>query len=179
MLLHVMRHGKAQDRAPTGRDADRVLTPEGRDDATRAAAALQAARKGSELPRVITSPFPRALQTAEAVRAVIGCPGDASAPGSAPSPWPRIEVRDELAADRDLPLDLIRELANEGADALLVGHQPTLEDLVTRLIAPAPCSLPHGFKTALIVTLEALSGPPSGPTRWRLAAILDPRTRTP
>ncbi len=171
MLLHVMRHGKAQDRASTGRDADRVLTPEGRADATRAAAALQASRKGGELPRVITSPFPRAMQTAEAVRAVIACPGDA------PSPWPRIEVRDELAADQDLPFDLIRELANEGVDAMIVGHQPTLEELVTHLLLPAPLTLPSGFKTSTIVTLEALPEAPPGSPRWRLASILDPRGR--
>jgi phosphohistidine phosphatase len=156
MLLYVMRHGPAEDRAPTGRDFDRVLTASGREVVARAAKALHEARQPLARPcRVLTSPFRRALQTAEIVAA------------AAPAPL-EVHVHEDLAADAHLPLALVRELVEAGDDALLVGHQPTVEELARELIHPDRLSLVGGFRTATVVILELV------PPAWRAAGVIVP-----
>lgn len=153
MRLYVMRHGPAEDRAPTGRDFDRALTHAGRGVVDRAARALHEARGGAPL-RVIASPFRRARETAELVSAVIG----AAAP----------ELHDALAADADLPLALVGEVHATGGDTILIGHQPIVEELVRALLHPARAALGAGFRTATIAALEHAE------ERWRLATMIDP-----
>jgi len=154
MRLYVMRHGPAEDRAPTGRDFDRALTVAGRAVVGRAAGALRDARAQAPA-RVITSPYRRARETADLVAAALGA-GEA-------------EVHPDLAADGDVPIGLVREVHAAGADAVLVGHQPTVEELVRVLVQPADPSIPSGFRTATIVALEhAAEG------RWVMHALIDP-----
>jgi phosphohistidine phosphatase len=152
MRLYVMRHGPAEDRAATGRDFDRALTPAGRDVVGRAARALRA--EGGPA-RVLSSPLRRARETAEIVVQSL----------SLDPP----ELHDDLAVDAGLPLDLIGALARAGTDVLLVGHQPVVEDLVRQLADPVPVPLPGGFRTALIVMLERVA-----PDGWHPAAVFDP-----
>jgi phosphohistidine phosphatase len=155
MQLYVMRHGPAEDRSPTGRDADRALTPAGRGVVARAAGALVEARAGASL-RVLSSPFLRARQTAELVASAL----------AAPEP----ELHDALGADAGLPLDVVRAVEAAGADALLVGHQPFVEELVRVLVADgASAGRLRGFRTATIASLA-----PAGEGRWRLEAVIDP-----
>lgn len=159
-----MRHGPAEDRAPSGRDADRGLTPAGREVVERAARALARQRAGGTAPlRIVTSPFRRARETAEVVAARIA----AAAP----------ELHDDLAADAGLPLSLIHDLHAVGTDALVVGHQPTVEELVRALVPSThpvspghpPHAMPKGFRTATIAVLDR-----SGEDPWRLIDVLDP-----
>lgn len=157
MVLYVMRHGPAEDRAPTGRDFDRALTREGRGVVERAAAAIREARGGVEIPRVLASPFTRARETAEILRAALACPD--------------VEIREELGADEGLPLGLVREVARAGSDALFVGHQPTVEQLVRMLVAPVSPPLPSGFRTAMVVALAQRA---PGGDHWTLAGLIDP-----
>jgi|HubBroStandDraft_6_1064221.scaffolds.fasta_scaffold694293_2 phosphohistidine phosphatase len=160
MRLYVMRHGPADDSSPTGRDFDRPLTPPGRDIVALAARALRQAR-GDEPLRILSSPFRRARETAEIVASLL-------APPPAPAP-PEVELHDDLAADAEVPLALVGTIRAAGADALLVGHQPIVEDLVRLLIHPSRPSFPAGFRTAIIVTLDA-----APEDRFHLATILDP-----
>lgn len=156
MRLYVMRHGPAEDRAPSGRDFDRALTPAGRAVVTRAAALLAERHAGrpGPAPRVVVSPLRRAQETAALVAAHLGAPEPAT--------------HDELGADFGVPEALVASLRAEGADALLVGHQPFMEMLVRRLVEPAAVPLPGGFRTATIVALDAHG------EGFRLAAVLDP-----
>jgi phosphohistidine phosphatase len=158
MRLYLMRHGPAEDHALTGRDFDRALTAAGREIVARAARALSEARRAVTAGpwRVLASPFRRAHETAEIVAAMT--------PGAAP-----VELDDDLSADAPLPLDLVRRLAADGADALLVGHQPTVEELARELVHPARVPLQGGFRTAVILTFELVAR-----DRWHLAALLDP-----
>jgi phosphohistidine phosphatase SixA len=85
-----------------------------------------------------------------------------------------VESCDELSGSI-VPVDLALELGQGQGDALLVGHQPTLEMLVHRLVAPAastrPSALVDGFCTAMIVALRTVE--PCSP--WTIEAVLDPR----
>jgi phosphohistidine phosphatase len=159
MRLHVMRHGPAEDRAPTGRDFDRALTRAGREVVSAAARALHQATLASPL-RILSSPLRRARETAEIVATAL------SAHAAHPV---EVELCDDLAADAELPLALVGAARAAGADALLVGHQPTVEELVRVLVHPARPSFPAGFRTATIVTLAPAAG-----DRFSLEAILDP-----
>ncbi|XYH94481.1 phosphohistidine phosphatase SixA [Sorangium sp. So ce1128] len=164
MHLYVMRHGPAEDRASSGRDADRRLTPEGRDRVQRISNELHRVRGGAPLLRVLASPLARARETAEIAAPICGAP--------------EVELRDELALDAGLPLALVAALGRGGADALLVGHQPNVEHLVRTLVDTpgrgAPGLVLSSFCTALIVALEPEPAPhPQG--RWRVRQILDPR----
>jgi phosphohistidine phosphatase len=155
MRLYVMRHGPADDHSPTGRDFDRALTPPGREIVTRVARALQSALGGGPL-RVLSSPLRRARETAEVVASVLAS-------------IPMVEIHDDLAADAEVPLGLVGALREAGSDALLVGHQPVVEELVRVLIHPSRPSFPGGFRTATIVVLDAAPD-----DRFHLATTLDP-----
>jgi phosphohistidine phosphatase len=164
MHLYVMRHGPAEDRAPTGRDADRALTPEGRDVVQRVALELQRLRGGAPLPRLLASPLARARETGDLVASICGAP--------------ELELRDELSLDEGLPLALVDALARGSTDALLVGHQPNVEHLVRTLAGAsgrgAANPLPAGFCPALVVTLRP-ELPSRAVGRWRVTQVLDPR----
>ncbi|MFT3769414.1 MAG: histidine phosphatase family protein [Minicystis sp.] len=168
MRLYVMRHGPAEDRAPTGRDADRALTVPGRDVVDRAARALLEARAamvqhdgaasgpdpGAVPLRVLSSPYRRAWETAEIVAGVIG--------DGEPEP------HGDLAGDADVPFALVREVRAAGRDVILIGHQPFVEELVRMLVHPARPSLGNGFRTATIAALEDAG------ERWHLTTVIDP-----
>src|SRR6185503_11429291 len=140
MLLYVMRHGPAEDHAPSGRDFDRALTPAGRALVQAMAEALRAERR-ADLPRVLSSPRARARETAAIVREALGPPG-------AP-----VELHDGLGGEHPRPPEPAAERAEAHADALLVGHRPPVEELARALIAPKPL-LFSGFRTATIVALS-------------------------
>jgi phosphohistidine phosphatase len=159
MRLYVMRHGPAEDRAPSGRDFDRMLTQAGREVVERAARTLDRARGATRL-RVLASPFRRARETAEVVA------------GHLATGEP--DLREDLGADADVPHALVQELLAAGADALVVGHQPIMEELVRALIRsaqPARPPFPSGFRTASVAVLERDVEDP-----WRLVAVIDPHT---
>jgi len=102
-----------------GRDADRRLTPEGRERAGRVGRAL--AILAPEIRVVLTSPYRRARETAEPFAAALGA---------------RLAVRETPALEpgRD-PSDILAELEAEGEESvLLVGHEPHLGELLGRLL---------------------------------------------
>jgi len=121
MLLHLIRHGIAVDRAdpecPT--DSQRPLTDRGRRRTRRAAEGLQ--RLGVSPEWVISSPWVRAVQTAEIVVETLGL------------------SEDDLLCDEDLlpmadPGAILRKLESFEADELmLVGHAPHLDLVLEEL----------------------------------------------
>ncbi|MEO8192050.1 MAG: histidine phosphatase family protein [Acidobacteriota bacterium] len=150
MDVWLLRHAAAEDRAASGRDQDRVLTPEGLARARAAALGLAAIEPG--LGRVITSPYRRARQTAEAAAEALG-----------------LEVAQSraLEPERD-PMDILNEIGAGGEDVLLVGHQPHLGSLLGLLVAGDGVEIP--MKKAAIARVT-LSGRWSG----ELRALLPPR----
>jgi phosphohistidine phosphatase len=150
-----MRHGPAEDAAPSGADGDRALTPSGRERVRNVAKALVAAGEGPL--RILTSPLVRAVQTAEIV-AVVAKLGDRG--GS-------VEVRREVSPGGDATR-LVSRLAAEGAKRLMVvGHEPDLSALVANLLGEF--SLP--FEKAMVVALQ-LDGEGA---HAKLRFVLDPK----
>jgi phosphohistidine phosphatase len=160
MRLYVMRHGPAEDRSLSGSDFDRQLTPAGREVVRRVARAFNASRAAGLDPaaplRILTSPRVRARETAALVHEAL-----------VPIP-PDLELHDELGGEEPIPLSLIAAVAASGADTLLVGHQPRVEELVRTLVA-RPVAL-AGFPTATLVELDRTADAGA----WTLVTLLNP-----
>lgn len=120
MKLYFLRHGIAEDHSPTGRDADRRLTPEGIAEMEAVAAGM--ARLGLRLDRILSSPKVRARHTAEIAAAALGLEAALSL--------------EPILAHGCNHFDLADLLASEPPDAriLLVGHQPDLSRNISALI---------------------------------------------
>lgn len=176
--LYVMRHGPAEDSSPTGRNGDRALTPEGRERTRAVARALLA--EGEAPLTIIASPLVRALQTAEIVAAVTNLEKrvrEAKEPGGASG---SVEVRREMAPGGDA-LGLIRELVQSGRKrAMIVGHEPDLSMLVSRLVNRHP---EQGMLKSMVVGVkvepaskDAAGGRPESSMSAALRFILNPKS---
>ena len=152
MEIWLLRHAAAEDRADSGRDSDRALTPEGTERARAVALGLAALEPG--ILRVITSPYRRARQTADAAAAALGLPGSVS------------ESR-ALEPEND-PQEILREVSAGSGDVLLVGHQPHLGSLLGLLVGGERVEIPMKKAAVARVTLTG---------RWSgtLRALLPPR----
>ena len=115
-VLGLLRHAKSDWYDMALRDFDRGLNGRGRRGAAAIGAHMREA--GLEWDRVIASP-------AERVRATISA--------SVLSPAPRCDERLYLA-DAATLMAVLREA--EGDRVLLVGHNPGLQEMVFRLVAP-------------------------------------------
>ena len=143
MDLYLLRHGEA-GQAP--RDEDRELTERGHEQARAVAAGLAWLNPG--LDAILTSPLPRAVQTAQPVARALGLEvqtADALAPGHGP----------------DEPLAL---LSGRGERVLLVGHEPQMSGMALRLTGGRV----H-MRTAMLAHLELDSAQTA---RGQLAALL-------
>ena len=121
MRIYIVRHGEAELAALGSSDAGRQLTARGQRQAARVGAAL---RVLGEVPAVVlTSPVPRARQTAElAVKAMAD-----------KRSRPPIRVLDRLAPGAYAG-DVLAAIPADPQSVMLVGHQPTLGALVGALI---------------------------------------------
>jgi phosphohistidine phosphatase len=118
MQVCIMRHGIAVDRVePDGPpDSERPLTPKGRDRTLRAAEGLKALGLKPDL--LLTSPFLRALQTAEIVAGVLDIPPAA------------LERSDALLPEAN-PAELFRLLCRGKARSILCfGHAPHVDEAI-------------------------------------------------
>lgn len=146
MILYLMRHGPAEDRGPSGGDSDRRLTLPGRQLVARVAEELARVR-GARLPRFVASPLARAQETARIVRERVADP--------------RVPIETHAVLAYDEPAwELARQLVEDEVDALVVGHQPTIEVLARGLLAnaPEPLRLRRGFATATLVAIHFDAG---------------------
>jgi phosphohistidine phosphatase len=123
MKLYIMRHGPAEDFAPSGRDADRALTPSGRDRVRDVARALVEAGEAPNL--ILTSPLVRARQTAE----IVAMTTKLETRGGT------LETTHDIAPGGD-GAGLVRALIRDHKKrAMIVGHEPDLSGLVYKLTA--------------------------------------------
>jgi phosphohistidine phosphatase len=139
--IWILRHAVAEDRSKTGRDEDRELTEDGTRRARDVGRGLAALEPG--ISRIVTSPYRRARQTAEAAAAALGLEHALT------------ESR-ALEPDRD-PEDILHEVAGGAAagegDVLLVGHQPHLGELLGLLVGGPGVDMPLKKAATARVTL--------------------------
>jgi phosphohistidine phosphatase len=120
MQLFILRHGKAERHATSGRDEDRPLADRGR-----AQCQYLAGLFTSILPRpalILSSPAVRADATAAIIALALNL---------------KVRHEEALALDTTFKgaLSLVEGLLDRPAPALLVGHNPTLSRLIDHLAA--------------------------------------------
>lgn len=147
MRLYIMRHGHAADSSPTGRDADRPLTQDGRRNVARIGDQLLA-HHGAHLPRILSSTYLRAAQTAEIMSQAIA------------GPQLHLDHHEELEPDEPLPMGMLRQLSDHGRDALIVGHHPMVIAML-RMLAKDSAKLPLGLHPGMLVGLERAQRDPA------------------
>ena len=156
MRLFLVRHGLAEDVGPDGTDATRRLTADGRRRMRAAAAGLQAL--GLRPDALLTSPLPRALDTAEIIGTALG-----QSPQSLAA----------LGTDSSAPA-VVRALAayQSCARVIVVGHEPTLSEIVALLVTGTSDGMALRFKqgTCVALALRSLLPPGSAVLRWMLTA---------
>jgi len=159
MNLYLMRHAHALDIGEKGIRSDRTrpLSGKGIEISHEVAAALKTI--GIQLDCVVTSPYPRALQTAEIVAHELGetpvdkCP--MLEPGASPA-----EVLQWLRG-------------NKLSSIMMVGHMPDLAEIASYLI----CGYPTAglmFKKAAVcrISFDAAPAPGTGTLEWLLPPSL-------
>ena len=141
MDIWLLRHAAAEERSATGRDADRELTPDGVRRAERVSRGLAALEPDIEV--VLTSPYRRARQTAEAAARALGLER-------------ALRETRSLEPHRD-PAEILEELtAEDSRSALLVGHEPHLGALLGLLVGKERLVLP--LKKAAVAWVERERG---------------------
>ncbi len=122
MELYFLRHAKAVPR--TGRlahrDAERALTPDGEEKMRLIAMGLQTL--DLRFDRVLSSPYVRARQTADIAAKALKCTS-------------KLSLTEQLAPAGD-PKGLIAEIIRPSpslGSVLLVGHEPYLSELISKL----------------------------------------------
>jgi len=155
MMVYILRHGVAEDAEPGGDDRSRRLTPQGRAKMQKATAGMRAL--GLEFDVILTSPLPRAAETAAIVAAACGkepAPRElaALAPGAAASIMPAL-----------------RPFARR-SHVMLVGHEPGLSQLASLLLTGSTDAVALDLKKGGCIAIDlAKLVPPTGATlRWVL-----------
>jgi phosphohistidine phosphatase len=151
MLLDILRHGHALPADPGGADADRSLSPEGREQVRKVVE--QARDAGARPSLMIASPYLRAGQTAEMAAEILGYTG-------------AIE-RSALMEPAGSPFDLwddLRRRSGEG-EILVVGHLPLLSDLASLLVKQNVRITPGMM---LRIEVPELVPEPGGVLQWKL-----------
>ena len=144
MQLYFLRHGLADwpDWDPA-QDHLRPLTKDGLKKMKAAAKTL--ARLGLQLDVILSSPYTRALQTADIVAGLVGQ-----------------EVTEESRLAPGFNLERLREIVTRYPTAqalLLVGHEPTFSATITTLIGGGRIVLKKGSLARVEVTsFDPLSG---------------------
>jgi phosphohistidine phosphatase len=155
MNLYLLRHAKAIDIGTGGirHDRDRPLAPDGEKKMRLIASGLRQLELGFDL--ILTSPCVRAQQTAEIVAQELRlkCP---------------LELTTHLAVEADLPA-LIAEINRQhrqSTEVLLVGHEPSLGQMLSMLVTGG-YQLSVDFKKAALAKVSVDS------LRWGRCAVLE------
>jgi phosphohistidine phosphatase len=140
--LWLLRHAKSSWDQPGLPDADRPLAPRGQ----RAAEVLAAHLAASDVrPTVVLCSS--SLRTRETLAAILPALGDA------------LEIRIEQAlygAGAAQLLDRLRQVPNKVSSAMLIAHNPGIQDLALALATggPALAGLREKFPTGALTTVE-------------------------
>jgi phosphohistidine phosphatase len=155
--VYILRHGKAEGAGPGTADADRRLTEKGRDEITSAGRWI--ASQGIRFDVIAASPLVRAQETAAII-------ADALGQGDCLVTWKVLAP----GGDPDTVCNVISGHMDARA-ILLVGHEPLLSALISRIISGEENALIGLSKGSLAKIRDfRISMCPSGELRWLLTA---------
>ncbi|RJP20624.1 MAG: histidine phosphatase [Deltaproteobacteria bacterium] len=153
MRIYLVRHAESVERAGEMPDAYRHLSARGR------VSFRETARKAGEEAirpaRIFTSPYVRAVQTAEILAERIGYEGEVAAVA-------------QLGPGFDLgKLRVILDTAPDDAELAMVGHEPDLGAVLTQLLSlPRPYAMRKGAMAA--IDLPGSGNRPGARLAWLL-----------
>lgn len=154
--VYLLRHGIAEEVGPSGLDADRALTAEGRKKLRQV---LQRAKKAGLKPDlVLSSPYRRAVATAELTAEMLGCPYGVMetgvlTPGSRPETvW--AEIRAHKQARR----------------IVLAGHEPLFSQLAAYLLDSPGLNVDFKKGAMMRIDFEGTGAAPRGVLKWFITA---------
>jgi phosphohistidine phosphatase len=160
MLLLLVRHAHAGDRDPSQwpDDTQRPLSDKGRKTHAKVARTLRNLELAPEL--VLTSPWLRAMQTAEIMHEVMLLP-------QPPAPCPALADDPDLAA-------IAAEVGPRGERAVvaLVGHSPWMEDLAALLLTGSDRGVKMDFPKSGVLAVDT---PRIAPAAATLRFLLRPK----
>ena len=153
MQVHLLRHGTAEDIQAGSSDFARKLTPAGRDEVRYA---IEGVRPAISPTLILSSPFARAVETAQIAAEVAGYTGnivrtEALEPNASPHlVWQEIRSRpDEL-------------------QILLAGHEPLLSQLTAYLLNCPTLHVDMRKATLVRIDIDRFEGKPYGLLKWFL-----------
>jgi phosphohistidine phosphatase len=158
MEIYILRHGIAED-APAGQpDSERALTPDGK---KKLRVVLRVAKDAKVEPSLIlTSPYKRAVQTAQLAAEVLGYKGDllrtkALVPSASPhDAWNEIRVH------------------QDASQVLLAGHEPLFSMLGAYLLGCRDLQIDFKKGALLRVDIDRFHAEPRGVLKWMLVPKL-------
>jgi phosphohistidine phosphatase len=146
--VYLLRHAKSSWKEPGLADRDRPLAGRGRRAAEAIARHLR--EQGIEPDLVLCSPARRARETLERIEPALGTGA--------------VQVERELyGATPQALVQLLRDLPETVASVLVIGHNPSLQQLALELARPSPerRALAEKYPTAALATLAF------GASSWR------------
>jgi phosphohistidine phosphatase len=155
MELYLLRHGIAENGSP---DAARKLTDKGKE---KTAAIAQMARKaGVEPSLIVSSPYVRAVETAELVAAELGYSGPI--------------VKFESLVPHGNPEGVWNDVSDHRSESsiLLAGHEPLLSVLMAWLLACPALRVEMKKSTLVRIDVDSFRGAPRGILRWMIVPRL-------
>ena len=153
MRIYLVRHAESVDRIPGMHDAARYLSAGGRASFREMARRFRDA--GGRPTRIFTSPFVRAVQTAEILSEALQYVGEVAA---APQLVPGFDVDG---------LNAVLDVCSGAKEVALVGHEPDLGRVLTSLLS---LKTPYAMRKGDIAALDL---PIAGdPLRPKLAWLL-------
>jgi phosphohistidine phosphatase len=158
MEIYILRHGIAEVGRPGRSDAERKLTDAGRE---KLRWVLDRARTASLKPSLIlTSPYKRAVETAEIAAEILGCKNAI--------------VQTDVLLPSSSAQAVWRELVNyrDNDAILLTGHEPLLGEAASYLLGASRVLLDLKKGALLRIDVEELGKAPSGMLQWLLTAKL-------
>ncbi len=134
--IYLVRHGLAGQFGDYEDDAVRPLTEEGLKKTRKVAQRL--VDLGVTFDRIYTSPYQRALQTAQILQAQISQTGQLR---STIEPSLELEIEDALQpeGDRLTVIDRLARVRAAGLRVAIVGHEPDLSQLAATLVFGEAC----------------------------------------
>jgi phosphohistidine phosphatase len=158
MEVYLLRHGIAEEPRSGRPDSERALTDEGREKLRRV---LRRARAAGVAPEaIVSSPYRRALETAEAARLELGFKG-------------AVERSAALVPEAS-PYDAWEELRARRGDTaiLLASHEPLMSSMAAFLLDCPTLQLEMKKGALVRIDCERLGPRPRGVLKWMLTPAL-------